>query len=175
MATPPNAARRISGSVFVGVMLAIAAVLFYLVWFLESAQPFVALVAIGALALLFGLVAYLLEALVARPVIGQAVSWGFLGMGFVILFGTAGLYNDPSVAFVPTRLGLLLGTLIALAVTVLGFYWRSGQVSAEDQRVSQRKEWQARPPVSAFDYPAARPPEVAPPPASMPPTPPGGG
>ncbi|MHB8351290.1 MAG: hypothetical protein ACYDFT_01130 [Thermoplasmata archaeon] len=174
MAPPPSATRQISGTVFIGVMLAIAAVLFYLAWFLESAQPFVALVAIGALALLFGLVAYLLQAFVQRPMIGRAVSWGFLGMGFVILFATATLYDDSSIKFIPTRLALLLATLVALAVTVLGLYWRSGQIPAETERLAERKEWQTRPTVSAFDYVAARPPEAAAPPAAVPPTPPGG-
>ncbi len=166
MAASPTVARRLSGAVFIVVMLAIAAVLFYLVWFLDSGTPFTALVAIGFLALVFGLVAYLLRAFVAEPVIGQVISWGFLGMGFVVLFATAGLYNDPSVAFVPTRIGLLLGTLVLFAVTVLGFYWRSGQLPAEAERKAERKEWQARPPASAFDYAAARPPQPPPPPSS---------
>ncbi|MGI0054016.1 MAG: hypothetical protein ACREC5_00945 [Thermoplasmata archaeon] len=176
MSAPPNAARRISGAVFIVVMLAIAAVLFYLLWVLESpSSTFYALVGIGVLALVFGAVAYILEALVARPELGQAVSWGFLGMGFAVLFATAGFYPDGSVFFVPTRLGLILGTLAALAVVILGFYWRSGQIPAEEARIAERRPWQSRPAVSAFEYPTARPSEAAPPPSPPPPASPPGG
>jgi hypothetical protein len=174
MPASPAPARRISGTVFTAIMLIVAAVLFYLVYLLEApTSPFWALLAIGALALVFALVAYLLEAAIAQPMLGRFISWAFLGMGFTVLFVTITLYPDATVS-TTQRVYLVLGALALLAIAVLGFYWRSGVLPAEAARTVERQSWQARPTVSAFDHSTANAPAVPPPSSSgAPKAPPG--
>jgi hypothetical protein len=170
-ATP---ARRISGAVFAAILLVVAALLFYFVYLVVSpTSAFQALLWIGFLALVFALVAYLMESAVAQPLLARAVSWGFMGMGFTVLFVTIGLYPDSSVT-TTNRIELAIGALVLLAIAVLGVYWRSGQLPAEAQRNESRAAWQARPTVSAFDYTTSRPADVPPPTTGTPPRPPSG-
>jgi peptidoglycan/LPS O-acetylase OafA/YrhL len=163
MATGAPTVRRIAGAVFVAIMLVIAALVLFLIWFLEEpSSAFWALLAIGWVALVFALVAYLLESAVANPVVGRAASYGFSAMGFTVLAITIGIYPD---AAVPTlwRIELALVLLVALGIAALGFYWRSGSLAHDEAREVARAEWRAQPTVSAFDYAAAKAPSVPPP------------
>jgi hypothetical protein len=163
MAGTAPLARRISGAAFAGVMLVAAGLVFYLEWLLGSpTSAFTALLGIGVLALVFALVAYVLQAMVQQPILARATSWGFLAMGFTVLFVTVGLYPDEAYSST-ARLEYALLFLALLAISLLGIYWRSGALAQEAQRGEARARWQAQPPTSAFDYAAARPANVPPP------------
>lgn len=165
MAAGPSNPRWLSGSLFLIILLVAAALVFALVWVLVSpnGNEFNALLGIGFLALLFGLVAYLTESVLRDPAIGRAVSYGFSTMGFVIVFLTVGLL--PSATTTTTdRLLLALLTVLMLAVAVLGYYWRSGALPQEAARLESRTAWQRTPVASAFEYSGARNPAVPPPP-----------
>jgi hypothetical protein len=176
MAAASSLGRKVSAWLLTVILLVVAALLFYLTWLLASpSSVFDSLLEIGAEALLFALVAYLTRPLTTNPVIAQALSWGFLGMGFTVLFVTIGLYPDSTVSTI-SRVELAIGVLVVLVVAVLGFYWGAGQRPAEAARQEERQAWRQQPTVSAFDYTTARPPSVPPPPSSTPPpSPPPGG
>jgi hypothetical protein len=163
MAASSSTGRQIAGWAFVVILLAIAALIFAVTWLVESpTSVFYALVAIGALALVMALAAYLMRAAVAKVVIAEATSWGFLGMGFTVLLVTIGLYPDSTVS-TTTRIVYAIVVLIVLAIAVLGFYWGAGQRPAEAARLAERQEWRQQPTVSAFEYTTAHPPSVPPP------------
>ncbi|HEV2316191.1 MAG TPA: hypothetical protein VGV89_01265 [Thermoplasmata archaeon] len=160
-------ARTLSGAAFLAIALAMGAILFLVIWLVVSpfeppAGPFLALMVIGVLSLVLAAGSYFAQAAVAQPLMARAASWGFLAMGFTVLFVTDGLYPDGAIGLV-TRLILAFVFLVFLAVAVGGIYWRSGQLAAEQRRTEARKEWAAQPPVSAFDYKAAHPANVPPP------------
>ncbi len=177
MSTPPSSTgRAIASWAFVAILLVAAALLFLLLWLLVApTSAFWALIGIGWVALLFGLVAYLAQAFSRNPMVGRSTGFGFAAMGFTVLAVTAGLFPDSSVSSV-TRVLLALAMLFALAIAVAGILWGSRNRENVANREEARAAWRAQPVTSAFDYTSARDANV-PPPASppRPPTPPTGG
>jgi hypothetical protein len=170
MSAGSSIGRTVSGVLFGAVVVVLAAVLFFTIWLFESpSNPFNALLTIGTVALIFALVCYLLQALVSRPILARAASWGFLAMGFTVVFATVAIYPYASVGNL-SRLYIGVAYLFVLAVALFGFYWRAGELHAESRRKEHRQDWVAQPSASAFDYTAARPANVPPPPSVNAPT-----
>jgi hypothetical protein len=162
MNAPSSSGRAISGAVFVLILLVAAALIFLLIWLLVApTSAFWALIGIGWVALLFGLVAYLAQAFSRNPMTGRATGIGFAAMGFTTLGVTAGLFPDPNVSSI-TRILLALAMLFALAIAVAGIMWGSRNRENVANRESSREAWRAQPAVSAFDYSSARDPSGGP-------------
>ncbi len=145
---------RIAASVLLVVLAVIAVLIFvgiYLIF--PQDQHFNALILIGVLALVFALVAYLLESLSRDPIFQRALAWGFMGMGFAVLLLTLVFAPDPDgdVTFL-TRLGGVVGVLIVLAITIVGILWRGRERASEGARRKKREAWEAQTPASAFSY-----------------------
>jgi MFS family permease len=160
MAAPPNTV-RIAGTLFVAILVVIAALIFLGIYVALPNDHPSALLAIGVVALAFALVAYLTRSLTRNPETPRALSWGFAGLGFALLFGTIlfGGYNTS------TQILYLILVLIALAVTVAGVWWMGRVQSADQPRAQARQEWAARPPPSALSYSTAQGTPGVPPPA----------
>ncbi|MGI0133197.1 MAG: hypothetical protein ACREDK_08980 [Thermoplasmata archaeon] len=157
------------------VLLAVAALVFAGIY-LVTADHYGALLGIGAIALVLGLVTYLLQSLSSDPVIQRALGWGFGGMGFTLLFLT--VLIDPAIN-VTGRIGGLIVLLLLLAGAIAGVAWRMRSHTQDAARHAHRAEWDQQPAPNAFDYPTAThavvpPPTASPSPAS-PPDPPSGG
>lgn len=156
------------------VLLAVAALVFAGIYLVVGGYG--ALLWIGSIALVLGLVTYLMQSLSRDAAIQRALGWGFGGMGFALLFLT--VLVDPSIATNGRILGLIV-LLLLLAGAIAGVAWRVRSVAQESARVAHRAEWDQRPAPNAFDYPTGLPGAAAPPPASPssppPPAPPSGG
>ncbi len=163
-----------SAYVITAILLVAAALLFYAIYLaLPAQQHFVALLWIGALALVFGLASYLLGSVSRDPAAQRSVAYGFLGMGFATLFFSVGLGHYYGVE---SQLGMiegLIALLLLVVVVVAGIAWRTRTRLSDRAREETRAAWrdQASTP-SAFSYAAANGPAVpvqAPPPGRSPP------
>lgn len=163
---------RFGAGLLGAIFVAILAVLFVLLWLvLSPSSQFNAILAMGIVALLMGLVSYLAQSLSRDPSIQRSIGWGLGAMGFVLLF--ADLWAGPPTR--PSLTGQVLGTLVVLIVlfvTVALARWRFRGVDATARREEQRAAWDQRPAVSAFDYATAKAPGTssggAPPPSTGP-------
>lgn len=173
--SPGSGAGSMSGPLIAVLFVVVAALIFAGVFLLITGpEHFVALLVIGFLALLFGAVSYLAESISRGPTLQRALSWGFGGFGFAILFLTAGalpfLYSG--LISQVGQIGLLIVLVLMLIVPVAFFGWRArGQVQ-DERREGARHEWSQSTPPSAFSYAAARDPAA---PVSPPDAPPRGG
>jgi len=165
-----------SGVVLTAIFLAIAALVFVGVYLaFPQNSHYLALILIGFLALLFGGVSYLAEALSRDPVAKRSLAWGFFGMGFAVLFLSFGLGPYYGVIGQITAIEGLLVVLVLLFVAVAFIRWRGRSTRATENQQIPREAWRSEPAPSAFSYAAANSPSVpatAPPPSSPPPSPP---
>jgi len=170
---PPMAARW-SGAVLTALFLVIAALLFYIVYYIfPQSQHFYGLIWIGILALILALASYLAESASRNPTYQRSLAWGFFGMGFAVLFLTIGLAPSYGISLgVWQFVGLLL-VVITLAIAVGGIAWRQRALQRTAVREEVREQWRERPAPSAFSYAAANSPSV-PSTAPAPSTPAGG-
>jgi len=176
-ATPTPAVRpaggRWGGWVLTGLFLAVAVLLFLLIYYaLPGNGHYGALIVIGILSLIFALGSYLAESLSREPSAQRSLAWGFFGMGYAVLFISVALGGSYGVSVTLQLLGLLL-TLIALIVTVALIGWRMRAVRATESRAAPRAAWRGEPASSALSYPAASSPsvpQVSPAPATPPST-----
>ncbi len=140
---------------FGAILGAVAVLIFVLLYVLLPGNDHVgALLAIGIFALLFALVAYFGRAMSSSPGTAQALSWGFAGLGFGILFLTFGLAPSSTMPFLSRVLGLIL-LLLLLAAVLAGVGWRWRAQVSHDAETKERAGWAARPPTNALDYPTA--------------------
>jgi FlaA1/EpsC-like NDP-sugar epimerase len=159
MAAPTNPV-RIAGTLFVAILVVIAALICLGIYLALPSDHVSALLAIGVVALVFALVAYLARSLTRYPETPRALSWGFAGFGFAVLFLTVLLGGFSSV---DTVVYLIL-ILVALAVMVGGVWWMGRSQAADRPREEARREWDSRPPESALSYSTAQgTPGVSPP------------
>jgi MFS family permease len=165
MATPaasaPSTPRRWAGLVLGLLLLAAAAILFYLVYAAFPAHDhFGGLLAIGILSLFFALGSYFAEAFSREPVTQRALAWAFFGLGFAVLF--------LSIAIAPTygaltafwQLTGLLLTLVVLIVAVALISWRTAALQRTEKRMVARSAWDEEPAPSAFSYATAKSPDA---------------
>jgi MFS family permease len=179
MSTPapaPAAPRpSLSGLVLGALLLAAAAILFYLVYAAFPAHDhFGGLLGIGILSLVFALGTYFAEALSREPVTQRAISWAFFGLGFAVLFLTIAI--GPTYGALTAfwqLLGLLL-TIVVLIVAVALISWRTAALRRTAQRMVSRKAWEEEPAPSAFSYATARSPDTPVVPVTPPSAPPAG-
>lgn len=169
-----------SGALFGGLLLAIAALLFIGIYYaLPQADHFFALITIGFLSLVFALGGYLGQALTRDPTPTRLATYGFLGMGFAVLLLTIILAPGNPLTVLLQIVGLVLVLLLLAGVAAFA-WWRAGTLGREARRVERRQEWASAPAPSAFSYAAAQkapiPPAQDPPPSGgSPPSRSGGG
>jgi hypothetical protein len=150
------------GAVLLAAIFGVALVLLFVVIYLVTPVEFNALLEMGVLALILGLVAYFAQALSRDPSIQRALGWGLGAMGFFLLFADVWLGPAPPNPWTVTtkvEVTLLLVALLAIAA-VLGF-WRMRGLASTERRMEQRASWDHRPPVSAFDYATGKAPGAA--------------
>lgn len=148
-----------------GILVVVAAALFLGIYLaVPDLNHFYALLAIGAIALVFAAFAYLAQSFSRDPVVQRAATLGFLGMGFVVLFLDVAFGGEGDTPSFLARLAGLIVLALLLAVALGGMMWRAQGRRTDAVRDERRDSWAQRPAASAFDYPAAR--AVAPPPAS---------
>ncbi|MGA8543178.1 MAG: hypothetical protein WB947_06555 [Thermoplasmata archaeon] len=172
--TPPSLPRW-SGLVLTVLFLVIAALLFYILYYIfPGSQHFNGLLWIGIFALGLSLGSYLAESGSREPTYQRSLAWGFFGMGFAVLFLTIGLAPSYGVSLrVWQFVGLLL-VVLTLAIAVGGMAWRQRALQMTASRNAPREQWRERPAPSAFSYAAANSPSVpttapAPPSSNSPP------
>lgn len=155
MANPPPArgGSSMAGALIGIILLAVSALLFAAIYFVV-ADHFWAFVAIGILALVFALGAYLSQAATAGGGIGGVVAYGYLGFGFALLVGDLVVLAAPG----PGQFIGLAVVLLLVAVAIGLIAWRRRAVPATQMRLTERAAWAARPAGSAFDYPTAQSP-----------------
>jgi hypothetical protein len=162
------------GVVLLSAIILLIAGLVFLGIYWADGDHFGALQWIGSVSLFFAVVCYLAQSLSSDPSVQRAIGWGFLAMGFTLLFGTDLL--NPSISSGGRLVGAIL-LLVLLAVAIGGVVWRMRTADSDRTRQRLRDDWAGRPAPNAFDYatvtPAAMPPasNSAPPPY---PPPPGG-
>jgi hypothetical protein len=156
MAEDPRAGVGRAAAIALAIVLLVVAALVFFGLYLLLPQPnhFYALIAIGAVSLVFALAAYLGQSVTREPVGQRALAWGFLGMGFTILIGTVAFGPNANVTPVDRVVGLLV-LFVVLAIVLVGVIWRSDAITAEARRRRAREAWERRRPVSAFEYAAA--------------------
>jgi len=156
---------RIAGTLFVAILVLIAALVFAGIYFALPSDHVAALLSIGVVSLVFALVAYLARSVTRNPATPRALAWGFAGLGFAVLFGTI-LVAGFSVT---TEIIALILVLLALAVMVAGVWWMGRSQSADAPRMEARRDWDSRPPQSALSYSTAQgTPGVSPPTSAAP-------
>ena len=137
------------------ILAAVAALIFVLLYVTLPGNDHVgALLAIGVVALIFGLVAYLGRSISSAPGTAQAWALGFAGLGFGLLFLTLGLAPSSTIPFTNRIIGIVL-VLVVLAVVVAGLGWGWRARASDANRSAERTAWAARTPVNALDYPSA--------------------
>jgi hypothetical protein len=152
--SPPHS--PMIGGAIVGVFALIAALVFAGVYVgLPENGHFYALVTIGILALVFALGAYLAQAVAPDPLVPRALSWGFAGLGFALLFGTI-LLDPTGLLGFSAQVVVLVVLLLFLLVALFGGYWRYRSVAIDRARLAHREGWNASTPRSALDYAAAQ-------------------
>ena len=153
-AAPPRAS--LFGIAIVAGFAVVAALLFAAIYLaLPEDGHFFSLLGIGILSLVFALGAYLAQAAAPDPGLPRALSWGFAGVGFVLLFGTLLLDAGPVLSFLEELVALIV-VLAFLLAAVLGAYWRSRALAATQARLEIRDAWRSQPPRSALEYAAAQ-------------------
>ncbi len=175
---PEGPAARVGGAVLAAIFLGIGALIFYGIYAFVP-DHFIALGAIGAVALAFSILAYFAQAFTRYPTVPRALAWGFMAMGFTVL--VLDLLFPPAGA-ISAALQLTLLIVVLLLALVWGFVivWSSRERRMAAARSEKRAEWVAQPPPSAFTYSTARVPGQVSPPAPPagsfppPPTPPPG-
>jgi hypothetical protein len=157
MTTAPTSSRSPwLGLAIVAIFVLVAALLFAGIYlFLAANQHFYGLLTIGILSLGFSIGGYFAQALAPDPLVPRALSWGFAGLGFALLFGTIAT-NPGSTFSYFEQIGALIVVLLVLGVALVGAYWRSAAVASTRARVEQRTAFQSQPPRSALDYAAAQ-------------------
>jgi len=165
-----------SGAVLTVIFLAIAALLFFGLYLaFPQNSHYLALILIGILALVLGGVSYLAEAFSRQPTAQRSLAWGFMGMGFAVLFLSIGL--GPTYGVISQLLAIegLIVVLVLLFAAVAFIMWRGRAGRATENQQVPRQAWRSEPAPSAFSYAAANAPSVpatAPPPANPPTSPP---
>lgn len=168
----------LSGVLIAGLMLAVAVLIFFGIYLsMPQNQHFYALLWIGVLGLVFGFATYFAQAFLRDPAPARFATFGFVGMGFTVLFLTV-LIAPGNPFTLGSQLAALV-VLILLLIAVVAFaMWRARELGREARRSERRQEWTASPPASALDYPAARaaaaPPAATPTSSGSPPSRPGG-
>jgi MFS family permease len=165
-ATPAPTGSKVAAWIVAAILLVVGILLFYGIYLVVTSH-FYALLTIGILAVVFALVAYLLESISRQPSVQRAAAWGFYGMGFAILLLTIGLNPGTTLSAGWQITGLIL-VLVLLAASIAGVGWRFRSGASEQSRQAEHSNWQARPPPSAFSYTAGGPtnaPVPAPPPS----------
>ncbi len=154
------------GWIVAGLLLVVAALVFYAIFLYEAGLPFWGLFWIGIVGLVFAGISYLLRSLGGRPAIARSVGWGFYAFGFAVLLIDLGLNPAPSIASVWQVTGLAL-VVLALAASVAFIGWRLRAVAEPPSRDAARRSWvEHGGSPSAFQYAAAQSPSA---PATMPP------
>ena len=153
------------------ILLVVAALVFGAIYLIDS-DHYGALLWIGSICLLLAVVSYFLQSLSRDPLVQRSLGWGFMGMGFTLLFLTVGV--SPSIS-TTWRIAGFVVLLLLLAVAVGGVSWRMRTVSEEHSMETRRREWAGRPAPNAFDYGGGLPPAPPAPSDPMPPLPPSGG
>ncbi|MCI4355721.1 MAG: hypothetical protein L3K18_01070 [Thermoplasmata archaeon] len=134
----------VAGLVFAAILLAV-----------PQNNHFFSLLAVGILCLVFSLGAYLAQAAVPSPGAIRALSWGFGGAGFTVLFGTI-LFDSAGILFFLEQLVAVIIVALFLLVALGGAYWRHRALALTAVRMERRADWQSQAPRSALDYPAAQ-------------------
>ncbi len=179
MSTPapaaPRAQPRLAGLVLGLLLLAAAAILFYLVYAAFPAHDhFGGLLAIGILSLLFALGSYFGEAFSREPVTQRTLAWAFFGLGFAVLFLTIAIGPTYGAINATWQLIGLLITLVVLIVAVALISWRTAALQRTEKRMVARKAWDEEPAPSAFAYATAASPDAPVVPVTPPSAPPAG-
>jgi hypothetical protein len=144
------------GGAIVGVFALIAGLLFAGVYIaLPQNGHFYSLLAIGILSLVFGLGAYLAQAVAPDPMLPRALAWGFAGLGYALLFGTV-LLDPTGLLAVSGQVVVLIVLLLFLFATLIGGYWRYRAVAVDRVRLANRDGWRASTPRTALEYGAAQ-------------------
>jgi hypothetical protein len=155
---------RLSGAVALVIMAALAAITFIVLWLVfPNNGHYTALIAIGALALVYALITYPLQAFTSDPTPVRAAGWGLFGMGGAVLLLTI-LLDAPAGSSIVSQ---LVGTFLVLIVLLIGFVgaaWRGRARAADTSRQKSQESWRQKPVTSAFSYSSANPPAIAPPP-----------
>jgi site-specific recombinase len=154
------------GGLFVAVSVIVDLLLYYS---FPADHYFWALLGIGIFSLLFALIAALAQSLSRQPIVQRALSWGYLGLGFAVLFLTVALGPSYGALTVTGELIGLLLLVVALAVAVALVSWRGRALRSTENREVARAAWRQEPTQSAFTYATAGSPSV---PEASPPVPP---
>ncbi|MCI4363526.1 MAG: hypothetical protein L3K13_04390 [Thermoplasmata archaeon] len=163
--SPPNTlAGRLSGAVALGIIVVLAAIVFFALWLaFPNDGHFAGLLAIGALALVFAFLTYFLQAFTSDPNPVRAAGWGLFGMGGAVLLLTL-LLDAPASVSTGAKLAGVAIVLVVLLFGFLGAAWRGRTRATETNRQRAQASWRQKPVSSAFSYSSAQPPAVAPPP-----------
>lgn len=166
----------LSGMLIASLMLAVAVLIFVGIYLgMPQNQHFYALLWIGVLGLVFGFASYFAQAFLRDPAPARFATFGFVGMGFTVLFLTV-LIAPGNPFSLGSQLAALVVLILVLIAVVAFAMWRGRELGREARRSERRQEWVASPPPSALDYPAARAsaaPPAAPPSGGSPPSRPG--
>jgi MFS family permease len=164
---------RWNGWLITGLFVIAAALLFLLIYYaLPANRHYGALIVIGIVALFLALGSYLAQSFSRQPTAQRGLAWGFMGMGFAILFISVGIGGSYGVSTTYVLLGLLL-IVAVLIVSVALIGWRGRALQRTANREVPRAAWRNEPAPSAFAYAAANSPSVpeVPPPAGTAPAP----
>jgi len=177
MSAPATTSSGTSAGAIVAAVVALAgsALLFLLIWFAIPNDHNLALGTIGIVSLVFALVCTFSRAFTRAGGALQTLSWGYAGLGFVLLIGSLVLAG-PAIGIVWELAGLIV-VLVLMGITGALAVWGAGSMRMTQQREARREAWRETTPRSAFDYTTARPNVPAanpPPPEGNPPTPPPG-
>jgi len=149
------------GLAVAGLLLVAAALLFLVLYLaLPAHDHFGALVAIGILALVFGLASYLARALSVDPAPARLACYGFLGMGFAVLLLTIGLNVGNQLSLIG-QLAVLVVLVLLIAGVAAFAGWRSTRLGAESRRREHPAEGGPATPPHPVDYAAAKEPAPA--------------
>ncbi len=162
MNASPSAAGRFSSALLAVLIGILVVLLFVAIYLVQPGAPFRALLEMGVVALVLGLVSYLGQALSRDPSVQRALGWGLGAAGFALLLGTIWVGPAPSSVTLTWRVFATIPVLLVLILTVALAWWRFQSTAVTERRVERRAAWdQSRPP-SAFEYAAAQSPGTTP-------------
>ncbi|HEV2428968.1 MAG TPA: hypothetical protein VGV64_03860 [Thermoplasmata archaeon] len=124
-----------------------------------------ALLSMGVISLVFGLVAYFAQALGQSVHALRMLTMGFGGLGFGLLILTilfAPSSPDETIDPIARIVGLVVVFLV-LAGVLAGAAWSARGRAHDAVREARRAEWTSKPAPNALDYPTARSPNAPPP------------
>ena len=147
---------RIAAALLGAVVLAVL-VLLFVILYLAIPDRSDALLDMGVLALLLGLVSYFAQSLSREPTVQRAVAWGLGAMGFAMLFLTIWVVPPSGISSMAQLVATLFLAII-LAITLSLGYWRIQSVARTHAREERRADWDRSTPPSAFDYATAKAP-----------------